>query len=90
MYELLVGPIPEGLTIDHLCRNTMCVNPDHLEPVTHRENLMRGVGCKLTDEQIAEIRSAPKDVMTKTLAAQYGISDSQMSRVRRGVLRSER
>jgi hypothetical protein len=41
-YELLVGDVPEGLEIDHLCRVRHCVNPDHLEPVTHRENLMRG------------------------------------------------
>lgn len=41
-YELLVGPIPEGLELDHLCRNRGCVNPDHLEPVTHRENTLRG------------------------------------------------
>ncbi len=41
-YELFVGPIPAGLQIDHLCRVRGCVNPDHLEPVTCRENLMRG------------------------------------------------
>lgn len=41
-YELLVGPIPAGLTIDHLCRVRHCVNPDHLEPVTNRENVQRG------------------------------------------------
>jgi hypothetical protein len=42
VYELLVGPIPEGLELDHLCRVRACCNPDHLEPVTHRENLLRG------------------------------------------------
>lgn len=41
-YELLVGPIPDGLQLDHLCRVPACVNPDHLEPVTNRENTMRG------------------------------------------------
>jgi hypothetical protein len=43
-YELYVGPIGPGLTIDHLCRNRACVRPDHLEPVSVRENLMRGEG----------------------------------------------
>jgi hypothetical protein len=35
------GPIPAGLTLDHLCRNRLCVNPDHLDPVTQRENNLR-------------------------------------------------
>lgn len=44
LYELLVGPIPDGLTLDHLCRNPCCVRPSHLEPVTARENSSRGMG----------------------------------------------
>lgn len=43
VYELLVGPIPEGLTLDHLCRNRCCVRPSHLEPVTLAENKARGM-----------------------------------------------
>jgi hypothetical protein len=41
-YELLVGPIPAGLQLDHLCRVRLCVRPQHLEPVTQRENIWRG------------------------------------------------
>lgn len=44
VYELLVGPIPKGLQIDHLCRVRECCNPAHLEPVTCQENLRRGMG----------------------------------------------
>ena len=41
-YEYFIGPIPPGLQLDHLCRNRNCVNPAHLEPVTCKENLLRG------------------------------------------------
>lgn len=44
-YELYRGSIPEGLVIDHRCRLRCCVNPWHLEPVTTRENILRGIGA---------------------------------------------
>lgn len=44
-YELFIGKISSGLVIDHLCRNPKCVNPLHLEPVTHKVNILRGVGA---------------------------------------------
>jgi hypothetical protein len=44
IYELLVGPVPQGLELDHLCRNRRCCNPAHLEAVTHKVNNNRGMG----------------------------------------------
>lgn len=44
-YELEVGPIPGGRVIDHLCRVRLCVRPSHAEPVTARENILRGEGA---------------------------------------------
>jgi hypothetical protein len=45
-YEQLIAPIPEGLDLDHLCRNRACVNPWHLEPVSRGENLRRGYAAR--------------------------------------------
>ena len=47
-YESFVGPVPAGLVIDHLCRQRMCVNPAHLEPVTNGENVRRGALADLS------------------------------------------
>ena len=44
VYEFYKGNVPKGLELDHLCRVTNCVNPEHLEAVTHKENCLRGVG----------------------------------------------
>lgn len=64
-YEWMVGPIPPGLTIDHLCYNRLCINPAHLEPVTSAENIRRAAarrthckrGHELTDANTPPGRS---------------------------------
>lgn len=45
-YEEMVGPIPDGLELDHLCRTPLCVRPDHLEPVTRHVNMRRRFDLK--------------------------------------------
>lgn len=77
-YERFVGPIPDGLQIDHLCCNKLCVNPAHLEPVTAAENTRRGC-AKLNEEAVREIRlrlERPED-----LAKRFGVAASTIRAV---------
>jgi HNH endonuclease len=52
VFEIERGPIAPGMTLDHLCRNPACVNPDHLEPVPHRVNLARGIGAETSRKRM--------------------------------------
>lgn len=57
-YEHHVGPIPDGKVLDHLCRNRACMNPAHLEPVTHQENIRRGEAGKRKQTEREKARRA--------------------------------
>lgn len=81
-WEAVNGPVPDGMELDHLCRVRACVNPDHLEPVTHRVNVHRGRHLKLTPAQWAEIARSTEP--TRTLSERYGVSYSRIERLRFG------
>jgi len=51
-YKLAGKIIPEGLELDHICRNRVCVNPKHLQPVTHRDNVLRGINICATKAKV--------------------------------------
>lgn len=53
-HRVIYGPVPEGLQLDHLCRNRACCNPAHLEAVTHKVNSLRGVGAPAVNAQKTE------------------------------------
>jgi hypothetical protein len=81
-YECARGPVPEGLELDHLCGNKRCVNVDHLEPVTHAENIRRGRGTRLTAEIVEQIRAAPGS--HRQVALRFGISKTHVGSIKAG------
>ena len=60
VWQVLVGPIAPKLELDHLCRVPACVNPDHLEPVTHRENVRRGIAGVVSGARKLAITQCPQ------------------------------
>ncbi len=74
-YERYVGPIPDGLLLDHLCRVRSCVNPEHLEPVTTLENTRRGLNCKISPQDVPIIKSLVGTGLTYAqIGARFGIT----------------
>lgn len=88
VYELHRGPVPDGLDLDHLCREPLCVNPDHLEPVTRRENLRRGAGTKLDQVRADEIRGVAEErpgLSQSAIGTMFGVGRTTVGDVLRGL-----
>ncbi len=95
-YECVHGPIPDGKMILHSCDNPSCVNPKHLRPGTHMENMQDAVdrnrffkrekcyNAKVTAEIADYIRRNPDKLKLKELAAKFGIANSTASYIRSG------
>lgn len=75
-YEFLRGMVPEGMELDHLCRNRLCINPDHLQPVTHAINQQRSPKtAKLSAAEVDEIKARFGRGETRaSLARRYAVS----------------
>lgn len=86
VYQDLVGPIPVGAELDHLCRNRSCCCPLHLEPVTRLENVARGIGnkdrCRFSKEQIFQMKEMSANGLTQeTIARSFGVTRAMISRL---------
>lgn len=82
IYERAKGPIPDGLDLDHTCRNRACVNPAHLEPVTQTVNNRRSRATKLTAAQVVAIRS--EHGPQRSIAKKYGTSQANVHHIKSG------
>lgn len=71
VYKLLVGPIPEGLELDHLCVNPACVRPAHQEPVTHAENMRRIASRQTSCRREGHDWTDPRNVRTRPNGRRY-------------------
>jgi len=82
-YEQTKGPVPDGLELDHTCRNRRCCNPAHLEPVTHLENCRRSRVVKhMTLDKAREVRELTRQGMShRHVAERFGISPSLVAHI---------
>lgn len=81
-WEAVNGPVPEGLQIDHLCRQRACGEPTHLEPVPQIVNLRRSLVAKLNPEAVLAIRGST--LTTAELAKKFGVANRTIAAIRSG------
>ena len=85
LFVLSGGRVPDGMNLDHLCRKRWCVNPEHLEAVTHAENVRRGAGTKLTPDQVRVIHGMHRlGLSQRAIGRALRVDHSTVSRILNG------
>ena len=84
LYELVKGKTPAKTELDHLCRNRLCVNPEHLEPVSHAENCRRGKQTKLTEKDVIEIKRLSATLNQREISERFEISRASVGYILQG------
>ena len=74
--------MPEGLVIDHKCRNRLCCNPDHLEAVTQAVNVQRGKQTRLNEKDVIQIRSLLGTMTCRKIAQRFGVKQETISNIK--------
>ena len=85
-FEAKFGPLPNGYEPDHLCRNTSCVNPDHMESVTHAENSRRSSAAKLNRDTVTMIFALGGRLSQQRIGDLFGVSQTTVGRILSGKL----
>lgn len=84
MFEQIKGPVPHKSELDHICRQRSCINPEHLQPVSHAENCRRGYNAKLNEDKVRAIKSLFGTKSQREIAELYGVSRATIGLIFQG------